>query len=52
MAACIGYDMVMFEDCSATTSPGCGWAATVHNVRRCFGVTALAADMVAVIGAS
>jgi nicotinamidase-related amidase len=49
-AACIGYDVVMLEDCSATTSPAYCWEATVYNVRQCFGFTALAADLVAAIG--
>ena len=50
-AACIGYDVVMLEDCSATTSPGYCWEATVYKPRQCFGFTALAADLVAAIGA-
>lgn len=39
-AACIGYDVVMLEDASATTSPAFCWDATVYNVRQCFGFTA------------
>jgi ureidoacrylate peracid hydrolase len=37
--ACIGYDVVMLEDASATTSPEFCWDATVYNVRQCFGFT-------------
>ena len=37
--ACIGYDVVMCEDASATTSPSFCWDATVYNVRQCFGFT-------------
>ncbi len=36
-AACIGYDVVLLEDASATTSPDFCWDATVYNVRQCFG---------------
>jgi nicotinamidase-related amidase len=36
----LGYDCVMLEDCSATTSPGFCWDATLYNVRQCFGFTA------------
>ena len=38
-AACIGYDCVMIEQASATTSPDFCLAATVYNVRQCFGFT-------------
>lgn len=36
-AACIGYDVVLLEDCAATTSPGYCFDATVYNVAQCFG---------------
>jgi nicotinamidase-related amidase len=49
-AACIGYDVVLLEDCAATTSPEFCWEATVYNVRQCFGFTARAADLVAALG--
>jgi nicotinamidase-related amidase len=32
-----GYDCVLVEDCSATTSPRFCWDATVYNIRQCFG---------------
>ncbi|WP_374946580.1 cysteine hydrolase family protein [Agreia sp.] len=38
-AACAGYDCVMVEEVSATTSPDFCLAATVYNVRQCFGFT-------------
>ena len=38
-AACLGYDCVMIEQASATTSPDFCLAATVYNVRQCFGFT-------------
>ena len=50
-AACAGYDVVMLEDCSATTSPDYCWDATVYNVRQVFGFTALGAELVKAIGA-
>jgi ureidoacrylate peracid hydrolase len=46
-AACLGYDVILLEDCSATTSPAYCWDATIYNVRQCFGFTATAADLVA-----
>jgi nicotinamidase-related amidase len=36
-AACIGYDVVLLEDCCATTSPQYCHDATVYNVAQCFG---------------
>ncbi len=41
-----GYDTVLLQDCSATTSPDFCWQATLYNVRQCFGFTALGADLV------
>ncbi|NKK72835.1 isochorismatase family protein [Rhizobium leguminosarum bv. viciae] len=32
-----GFDCIMLEDCSATTSPGFCMEATLYNVRQCFG---------------
>jgi ureidoacrylate peracid hydrolase len=34
-----GYDTILVEDCSATTSPAYCWDATLYNVRTCFGFT-------------
>jgi nicotinamidase-related amidase len=36
-AACLGYDVVLLEDCAATTSPRYCHDATVYNVAQCFG---------------
>ena len=36
----LGYDCVLLEDCTATTSPTFCWDATLYNVRQCFGFTA------------
>lgn len=32
-----GYDCLLVEDCTATTSPDFCMAATIYNVRQCFG---------------
>jgi ureidoacrylate peracid hydrolase len=50
-AACAGFDVVMLDDCAATTSPTFCWDATVYNVRQCFGFTATSADVVAAVEA-
>ena len=36
-AACLGYDVVLLDDCAATTSPAYCHDATVYNVATCFG---------------
>jgi nicotinamidase-related amidase len=41
----LGYDCVLLEDCTATTSPTFCWDATMYNVRQCFGFTALSKDL-------
>lgn len=33
----LGYDCLLLEDCTATTSPDYCMAATIYNVRQCFG---------------
>lgn len=35
----LGYDTILVEDCTATTSPAYCWDATLYNVRTCFGFT-------------
>ena len=47
-----GYDTVLVEDCTATTSPDFCFQATLHNVRFCFGFTATSADVVEAFRAS
>jgi nicotinamidase-related amidase len=32
-----GYDCLLLEDCTATTSPDYCMAATIYNIRQCFG---------------
>jgi len=45
----LGYDTILLEDCSATTSPAFCWDATLYNVRQCFGLTMLGLDLAAAI---
>lgn len=40
-----GYDTILLEDCTATTSPDFCMQATLHNVRFCFGFTATSQDL-------
>lgn len=41
-----GYDTILLEDCTATTSPDFCLEATYHNVQFCFGFTATSKDLV------
>ena len=36
----LGYDCILLEDCTATTSPDFCWQATLYNVNQCFGFVA------------
>jgi nicotinamidase-related amidase len=40
----LGYDTLLLEDASATTSPDYCWQATLYNVRQCFGFTTLTTE--------
>lgn len=44
-AACAGYDVILVEDCSATTSPRYCFDATVYNVAQCFGFVTTAPEL-------
>jgi nicotinamidase-related amidase len=33
----LGYDCILLEDCTATTSPDYCLQATLYNVKQCFG---------------
>ncbi|MEA5569905.1 isochorismatase family cysteine hydrolase [Calothrix sp. UHCC 0171] len=33
----LGYDCILVEDCTATTSPEYCWQATIYNINQCFG---------------
>jgi nicotinamidase-related amidase len=41
----LGYDCVLVSDCTATTSPGYCWDATIYNVKQCFGFVAASDDI-------
>lgn len=45
-AACLGYDCILLDDASATTSPTFCWDATLYNVAQCFGFVASGAAIV------
>lgn len=45
----LGYDTLLLEDATATTSPGYCLDATLYNVRQIFGFTLLAADLAAAV---
>jgi nicotinamidase-related amidase len=36
----LGYDCILLQDCTATTSPEFCWQATLYNVQQCFGFVA------------
>jgi nicotinamidase-related amidase len=40
-----GYDCLLLEDCSATTSPDFCMQATLYNVRQCFGFVCQSVDV-------
>ena len=41
----LGYDTILVEDCTATTSPAFCLQATLYNVRQCFGFSTLSSAM-------
>ncbi len=43
-----GYDTILLEDASATTSPEYCWQATLYNVRQCFGFTTLSTEFLGI----
>lgn len=44
-AACLGYDCLLVEDATATTSPEYCLQATLYNTRQCFGFTTTTAAL-------
>ncbi|MEO1103575.1 MAG: isochorismatase family cysteine hydrolase [Pseudomonadota bacterium] len=48
----LGYDTVLLEDATATTSPDFCMAATLYNVRQIFGFTVTSTDLIGAIGAA
>ena len=47
-----GYDTLLLEDCTATTSPDFCLKATLHNVRFCFGFTAISSDLIEAVSSA
>jgi ureidoacrylate peracid hydrolase len=47
-----GYDTILLEDCTATTSPEFCLKATLHNVRFCFGFTMTSNDLIHALSAA
>lgn len=41
----LGYDCLLLQDCSATTSPPFCTEAALYNIRQCFGFTLHSADL-------
>ncbi|MFG3339494.1 cysteine hydrolase family protein [Glycomyces sp. NPDC048151] len=50
-AACLGYDVVLVDGASATTSPAFCHEATLYNTRQCYGFTCESADLIAALAA-
>ena len=48
-AACLGYDVVLLTDASATTSPSYCHEATIYNTRQCFGFTTTTPQVLAAL---
>lgn len=48
-ASFIGYDCVLLEDCTATTSPDYCLAATIYNVRQCYGFVTHSTEILSAI---
>ena len=46
----LGYDTILVEDCSATTSPDYCMQATLYNVRTCFGCVVDSAAVLKALG--
>nr|WP_269328927.1 isochorismatase family cysteine hydrolase [Kineosporia babensis] len=47
--ACLGYDVVLVDGASATTSPAFCHEATLYNTRQCFGFSVDAEDLTATL---
>ncbi|GGG69061.1 cysteine hydrolase family protein [Paenibacillus radicis (ex Gao et al. 2016)] len=44
-AACLGYDSILLEDCSATSSPSYCTEAALYNIKQCYGFVAESAGL-------
>jgi ureidoacrylate peracid hydrolase len=47
-----GFDTILLEDCTATTSPEFCMQATLHNVRFCFGFTTTSTELISSVSES
>jgi len=47
----LGYDCILLQDCSATTSPDFCYQATIYNVNQCFGFVARSSAVLAALRA-
>ena len=47
--ACLGYDVVLVDGASATTSPAFCHEATLYNTRQCYGFSCDSADLLAAL---
>lgn len=47
-----GYDTILLQDCTSTTSPAFCFEATLHNVRFCFGFTTTSGELVEALDAA
>ncbi|MDX2100562.1 MAG: isochorismatase family cysteine hydrolase [Leptolyngbyaceae cyanobacterium bins.59] len=45
----LGYDCLLLQDCTATTSPDYCWQATLYNVKQCFGFVTDSSRLMAAI---
>jgi nicotinamidase-related amidase len=45
----LGYDCILLQDCTATTSPEYCWQATLYNVKQCFGFVSNSQAMIKAI---
>lgn len=45
----LGYDCILLQDCTATTSPEFCWQATLYNVNQCFGFVADSSNLLSTL---
>lgn len=48
-ASFLGYDCILLQDCSATTSPDYCFKATIYNVNQCFGFATTSQHLLAAL---
>jgi nicotinamidase-related amidase len=45
----LGYDCLLLQDCTATTSPDYCWQATLYNINQCFGFVVDSASLLSAL---